>query len=666
MPEFRLVPEIDGVPTSIRPTDARFGAAVGAAPVVADGVPDTIANHLEGKASLDPDTGKVLQAQIDLSKGGDYGVGLGLPAIATVQKRILSRGFIQASVDLGITGATSGSVPDETTKWLAAIADALPTLAKPVLLPGGRSYRIGRKLTFPSGTGIVSDGGVTILGDAGDFNNTSRGGGATFVGDIGTFTGARFGSNAVMVAAADNSVGVTFRGLKLQFTAASASTFVNKAVIGLLANGVKGLVVEDVEATGFNNGGVFWIDACKDFLIRRANIHDCVLHATTPAKGTHQLTGIWFDEGDHDLSISTGILDRPVVRRLLLTDAVASVIGYESDAWTVGGRASAITIIAPLVSSCGECDYFGGVRVLGGLYEDMHNFGFKLVHGARGAYATGLKMRRIGLAAVTLQSGQNEVQSVSGNFVQAEATRVGEIAMEGTTVNGVTVAPRTTKVGSASNFAGILALDVSTGGAAGLVENNTVEVTLSDSPRCNVPAYVGTTGAGNAFRVLRADDSMTGRMNLLSGNGAAQTMMIGEKTAVSAYLTADQSIPASTTTVIGFNAVSVDAKGEMDTSTSAFTASKPGTYRFVLAGQINDIDGTKVVALACRRAGAVFRQSVRKNTGTAGGPVELAWTVDVPLSTGQTVDFTINQSCNTEKLLAGTSQFTTLYVGAAT
>lgn len=470
-------------------------------------------------------------------------VDLGLPAILTLAQEVKSRNVVPAA-RLGITGGSS----DQTYQWLMAIGSALLEYQRPVELNTGASHRIGARLKFPAGSGIVNPGGSSIIGDCIDFNNTSR--------DVNL----RYGSNAVMLAA-EQSKGVRFEGVKLTLQAGSSSTFNDRYVQGLVAQVCSDLTVIDADISGLNAGSMINLQSCKNFRLVRPYCHDGIVHTGNTNRAQTQLTGITID-GDEALDNgqkigSTGRIEFPRIVNLRATAQVIAATTEQTDGINIAGNNADVLVLYPYVENVNEAiDCFGRLELIGGRFVNTGNFGVKLVHGAQNCRFTGFQSFNAGIAGITLQSTSDEVRGISNNEIRGAVYNVGQLNVPMLTINGVTAPEILVPPNAPGDTFEVLLVDTN---PTYPVENNLVEVDIQGSGRSTNAIRVTANGSGNTVRYTNRDGTTDSKTPVISGNNTVRRT--DKNTNIIAYAGSAQSFP-TTTAVVNYGNEILDTLGE--------------------------------------------------------------------------------------------------------
>lgn len=313
-----------------------------------------------------------------------------------------TRRALQSKLREMIHAADFGAIGDGTSLDTTALNNAL-ALGKPVLLTAGATYKIGSRLNFSSGSGLVCLGGrATILmgTGAGQFDM------ATYVGDF---------SNVGILASAVSDIWIENVTLQMEANASIRTCF------GVALRTVTDSVVRNLELTGFKemDEGALSLDSCTNIVIDNAYIHTIAANSTS--LGSMQLTGIAIDENRVSGVNSTGVrILSPRIKDIALGAAATAAYGDQTDGINIqsqGGGGG--VILYPDINGVGEgIDIFAQHwTVIGGLIRNVLGYGVKFVHGARYNRVVATTINSTGRAAVVWAGSNSASQDCSHNWV---------------------------------------------------------------------------------------------------------------------------------------------------------------------------------------------------------------------------------------------------------
>lgn len=296
-------------------------------------------------------------------------------------------------------GAAGDGVTDDTV-----ILQAHLISGKYLWLGNGKTYRITSSLlrNGANDAGIVGDGTATILMDATAFNNTSLA------------SGSRYGTNAValnfsgdILTPFTQASRILLRGFRIEYAGDDG-----RALRGIVARNVDGLIVEDVEIFGLPVGvGICLASVVGNSRVARCHLHDFTDNTDWTASGSvPQITGIEVDNDVINGVASDGIqISDNIIKNLTVGATFLAAHGYQTDGVNIASRNAAhLRIESNRIENVGEgVDHFGCYSTISGnVIINAYTYGLKFIHGAHHNSGAGNVIRKPGLAGVVV-AGSN-------------------------------------------------------------------------------------------------------------------------------------------------------------------------------------------------------------------------------------------------------------------
>ncbi|GJE75881.1 right-handed parallel beta-helix repeat-containing protein [Methylorubrum suomiense] len=376
-----------------RLTSPRFSGTVGAEALQILGPGST--GDVSGMSVTAPGTarsGLVARALADMAADTvnplAYGAicdGTGRP----LSSRFASLAEAQAAYSPGLVTSLAQDV--DTVAWQAAL-----NTGRVVAFPAGRTCTLRARLVLAATGGITGDGSGKFIAKATDFPATA----------IGT------GAEQMLVSV--GGTGIVLRGFGMSFTPAQ-----NSFSRPIIVNRATGVLISDLELSGFNAGNLIEVNSSTDVRIQNNLIRDGLLDRTV---SNSQLTGVAIDDNLVSGTPSRRVrVTGNVIRKLLVTASFRASYQYQTDGITVLPSAIDVVVANNTISEVGEgIDHqASGGTIAANTISTTYQFGMKLIHGASNNSVTGNTAICPGLGGIVVYGGANRANGnvIVGNIV---------------------------------------------------------------------------------------------------------------------------------------------------------------------------------------------------------------------------------------------------------
>lgn len=311
-------------------------------------------------------------------------------AIAAISAPRIARAATSVSV-LDFQAVGDG-VADDTIAFKKAIHSG----AMLILVPKG-TYRLTSQIVVPSGVSLHGTGNPLMLLDVNGFNATN--------------TSQTYAANACAFMFRNN-VGGGVHGLKFK-----PSSYGGELVVMAIAlRACKGTHVEDCEFEGFSKTKIVRVDSSSLCNLQRNYFHNCYLSSTNLS----QLTCIDVDDNRiRDGSKSLRITDNIFKYITVSTDFLAKY-GNQTDAINISNETSTGHLISKnRIDTVGEgVDCFGNNCIIQYNHlKNCHNYGVKIIHGARKNLVRNNIIIQPGLGGIVLTGSGNNATDTEENMI---------------------------------------------------------------------------------------------------------------------------------------------------------------------------------------------------------------------------------------------------------
>lgn len=288
--------------------------------------------------------------------------------------------------------AVGDGIADDTLAFKRAVSSG----ALVVIVPKG-TYRLTSQIVVPSGVSLRGVGKPLMLLDVNGFNATS--------------TAQTYATNACAFMFRNN-VGGGVHGLKFKPSSYGAELI----VMAIALRACKGTHVKDCEFEGFSKTKIVRVDSSSLCSLQRNYFHNCHLSSTNVS----QLTCIDVDdnrirEGSKNLRITENIF-----KYITVSTAFLAKYGNQTDAINISNETSSGHLISKnRIDTIGEgVDCFGNNCIIEYNYlRNCHNYGVKIIHGARKNLVRNNIIIQPGLGGIVLTGSGNNATDTEENMI---------------------------------------------------------------------------------------------------------------------------------------------------------------------------------------------------------------------------------------------------------